>query len=77
MAKYLTCEADLNFPGPSVERVVAQLRAMYDGKTPVLARDIALALGAERSTVDGALRHAAHCRLVVEVYGKGWIPPAN
>jgi hypothetical protein len=74
MSLYLTTEANLNFPGPCVERVVAQLRAMFDGKTPVLARDIALALGTERPMVDDALRRAAHCRLVVEVHDKGWIP---
>jgi hypothetical protein len=35
MPNYLTGEADMNFPGPSIEQVVAQVNALYEDKKPV------------------------------------------
>ena len=57
--KYLTCEADINFPVPNIHQVTAHLRAMYDGQAPVSARALALSLGLVEGAIVPVLRRAA------------------
>jgi len=77
MPIYLTCEADLNFPVPNADRLVAQLRTLFDGTKPVTTKAIAIAIGGDAPAVEDVLRRAAHCGLVRQVYGQGWIPLAH
>ena len=70
---YITCEADLNFPVPNVERLVAQLRTLSDGKTPITTKDIAASVGGDVPAITDVLRRASHCGLVVQICG-GWVP---
>lgn len=41
MSDYLTCEADLNFPGPTLDEVVDEVRTQYKGRVPVPAAAVA------------------------------------
>ena len=72
--KYLTYEADINFPVPNIHQVTAQLRAMYDGQTPVTARALALSLGLVEGAIVPVLRRAEQCEMVRNVGFRGWIP---
>jgi predicted transcriptional regulator len=74
MSKYITCEADLNFPVPNAERVTAQLRAMYDGRKPVSARAIAQVFGLSEGAIAAVLRRAENCGMVRSIECRGWIP---
>ena len=74
--RYLTCEADLNFPGPNVERLLASLRTLYDGKNPVATRDIVASVGGDGGAVADALRRASNNGLVRQVRG-GWVPTTS
>lgn len=71
---YLTCEADLNFPHPNVDCVVAKLRLLANDNEPVTTKDIAIAVGCDALTVEAVLRRASHCGLVRRIHEKGWIP---
>lgn len=72
--KYLTCEADINFPVPNIHQVTAQLRAMYDGQNPVTARALALSFGLVEGAIVPVLRRAEQCEMVRNINCRGWIP---
>jgi len=74
MTIYMTCEADLNFPVPNVERLVAQLRTLFDGEKPVTTKAIALAVGGDVPAIEGVLQRAERNGLVKQVIGQGWVP---
>jgi hypothetical protein len=74
LPRYLTCEAELNFPVPDPGRLAAQLRAMYDGRNPVGAKAVAQAFGLIEGAIVPVLRRAEQCVLVRKVEGRGWIP---
>lgn len=74
MPKYLTTEADLDFPIPNVERLVAQVRTLFDGTQPVTTEAVAKAIGADVRAVRDVLRRAEHARLLEQVPGRGWVP---
>ena len=63
MSKYITCEADLNFPVPNAERVVAQVRAMYVGR-PVTALAVAQVFGLSEGAIAAVLRRAENHGMV-------------
>ncbi len=77
MPEYLIADAVLNFPGPSIEQVVAQVLAHYQSRRSVATSIVAQSLGADARIVEDRLNQAMHCRLVLHVHGKGWIPPAT
>jgi hypothetical protein len=77
MSNYLTCEADLNFPVPNAERLVAHLRTLFDGATPVTTKAIAISIGGDLPAVEAVLRRAEHAGLVRQVHGQGWVPLAT
>jgi len=74
MTIYMTCEADLNFPVPNVERLVAQLRTLFAGEKPVPTKAIALAVGGDVPAIEGVLQRAERNGLVKQVIGQGWVP---
>lgn len=74
MPKLLTCEADMNFPVPNVERVTAQVRAMYDGRKPVTALAVAQVYGLSEGAIAAVLRRAERCGMVRNIECRGWIP---
>jgi len=74
MPKYITCEADLNFPVPNAERVAAQVRAMFDGRHPVTARAVAQVFGLSEGAIAAVLRRAENCGMVRNIECRGWIP---
>ena len=74
MPNYLTCEANLDFPGPTIEQVVAQVLAHYKHNRPVTTIGVAVALGADKGIVAARLNQAFHCRLISRVPDRGWIP---
>jgi hypothetical protein len=71
--RYITAEFDSNFPGPGVDCVLAQLRTLSNGSTPVSTRDIAASVGGDGGAVADALRRASNNGLVRQVRG-GWVP---
>jgi hypothetical protein len=75
--KHITCEADLNFPGPTAEAVAAQVRALCRGNEPVTTAAVARAIGADCRAVEDSLRRARRAGLVRHVAGRGWIPPTT
>ena len=75
--KYLTCEADINFPVPNIHQVTAHLRAMYDGQASVTARALALSLGLVEGAIMPVLRRAEQCEMVRNIDCRGWIPLQN
>ncbi len=74
MPRKLTCEGVVNFPVPDIDQVVAQLRAMYDGQTPVTARAIAHAFGLVEGAIVPVLRLAEQYKTVRKVDCRGWVP---
>jgi hypothetical protein len=76
MLFYLTCEADLDFPIPNANRVVAELRALSDGAKPVATKVVAAALGCNVSAIEDVLRRALHNGLVRQIGDDGWVPNA-
>jgi hypothetical protein len=74
MARYLTCEADIDFPVPNIHQLTAQLRTMYDGQTPVTTRALAHAFGLVEGAIVPVLRRAEQCELVRNIDCHGWIP---
>jgi predicted transcriptional regulator len=77
MPIYMTCEADLNFPFPHTDRLLAHLRTLFDGTKPVTTRDVAAAVGGDVLAVEDVLRRAANNGLVRRIGEKGWLPLAN
>jgi len=77
MTIYMTCEADLNFPVPNVERLVAKLCTLFDGERPVTTKAIALAVGGDVPAIEGVLQRAERNGLVRQVHGQGWLPVAR
>jgi hypothetical protein len=77
MPHYLIADAVLDFPGPSVEQVVAKVHALYHDKRPVTTVAVAQALGTDAPIVEDRLQRALHCRLLSHVPGQGWIPPVK
>jgi hypothetical protein len=77
MPDYLNTAAVLDFPGPSIEQVVAQVTAQAKTDQPVATKAIAQALTADERIVEDRLNQALVCRLVSFVHGKGWIPPVK
>lgn len=74
MPRKLTCEAVVNFPVPDIDQVVVQIRAMYDGQTPVTTRAIAHAFGLVEGAMAPVLRLAEQYDKVRKVAGRGWLP---
>ena len=74
MLTYLTCEADLNFPVPNANRVVAHLRTMFNGSMPVMSKDIAAAFGCDVPAIEDVLRRAFHNGMVRRIGDNGWVP---
>jgi len=73
----MTTEADLNFPVPNVERLVARLRTLFDGERPVTTKAIALAVGGDAPAIEAVLQRAERNGLVKQVIGQGWVPLAK
>jgi hypothetical protein len=74
---YITCEADLDFPVPNVERMLFHVRRLFDGAAPVTTEAVARLIGCDPLAVDNVLKRAAHSGLIREVRGEGWIPLAT
>lgn len=73
MPRYLTTEADLNFPVPNAQRVAAQVRALSDGTQPVTTAVVARSLGVGTAAIEAVLRRAERNGLVQCVQGQGWL----
>ena len=71
--RYIPAEFDATFPGPGVDCVLARLRTLSNGSTPVTARDIAASFGGDVPAIADALRRASNNGLVRQVRG-GWVP---
>lgn len=74
MPKYITLEADLNFPVPNIYQIAAQLRAMYNGQTPVKAAALAKSFALAEGAIAQVLRRAEQFEMVRNIPGQGWIP---
>lgn len=77
MPRYLTCDAPLSSPVPTIEQLVAQLRAMYDGRKPVQAAALATEFGVGPGAIEAVLRHAAYGGQARYVLNQGWVPRAR
>lgn len=76
MPGYLTTDAKLDFPGPTVPQAVAQVLARYKHKRPVTTLAVARALGVHKKVALELLQRAAQLKLVTRVgFQGGWIPP--
>lgn len=73
MPNYITCEADLNFPNPGPEQVVAQLRAISAAGVPVPVNTLASSLKVAEGIVIYALRRAEQLGWARQVPGRGWV----
>ena len=74
MSKYFTCDADLNIPIPNAEHLAFQVRAMYNGRSPVTAKDIANFYGVSHSAIICAMRRSERINLVRRVSEHAWVP---
>ena len=74
MPRYFTCEAALSTPLPTYMSVLAVLKDMHDGKTPVRASELARRTRVHETTVIRVLRHAEYQGKVKQVETRGWIP---
>lgn len=73
-SKYFTCDADLNIPIPCAEHLAYKVRSMYDGRSPVTARNIAIIYGVSQSAIICALRRSERIQLVRRVSERAWVP---
>ena len=74
MPTYLTTDADLTFPVPDAARLVARLRQLYDGQTPVAAQSLAKLFGVSDNEILAVLRRAELAGMVRQVQKQGWLP---
>ena len=74
MSKYITCEAELNFPVPDVARLVARMRELYDGKAPVNVDLLVREFGVSDGAIRAVLLRAQRSEMVRQVTSVGWMP---
>jgi len=72
--KYITCEAQLDLPGPNADRLAAQLRRMYVNDKPIKAWELAGIYDLPTGAIETILESAERAGLVKHVIGDGWIP---
>ena len=74
MSFYFTCDADLNIPIPCAVHLACKVRGMYNGKSPVTARDIAMIYGVSQSAIICAMHRSERINLVRRVSDRAWVP---
>jgi hypothetical protein len=74
MRKYITCEANLDLPGPNADRIADQVRRMYATNKPVKAWELAGIYNLPIGAIETALQSAEQAGLVKHVIGNGWVP---
>lgn len=74
MSKYITCEANLDIPGPTASLVAKRIRELYDGKKPVDLDILAKSLDIGRANLKGILHRAENSRLIKRAGNQGWVP---
>jgi DNA-binding GntR family transcriptional regulator len=72
MPRYLTAEADLDFPVPSAERVAAQLRVMQRRGATATTQAVANEFGVSAAAILAVLQRAQRAGLVAFAPGRGW-----
>ena len=73
MSKFLTGEADLDFPVPNAERVAAQLRVMRRDGTAATTQAVAKEFGVSVGAITAVLQRAQRAGLVAFTSDQGWI----
>ncbi len=74
MPNYLIADAEMDFPIPNGNALTAQLRRMYDGRTPVTTKALAQIYGVSDGAILAVLRRCELTGMVREVKSQGWIP---
>jgi hypothetical protein len=74
VTEYITCDAPMDFPVPTIDMLVERIHQMYDGKTPVSTKALAASYKLAEGAIAANLRHAAEMRAVQEIQAVGWIP---
>jgi predicted transcriptional regulator len=72
MPKRIVGVADLNIPGPDTRTLVAQLKALSDGKRPITTDELAKVLKCSVGKIEYTLNIASQVGLVKRVR-QGWI----
>jgi Mn-dependent DtxR family transcriptional regulator len=70
--RYLTAEADLDFPVPNAERVAAQLRVMQRRGATATTQAVANEFGVTAEAILAVLRRAERAGMVAFAPGQGW-----
>jgi hypothetical protein len=74
VTNYITCDAPIDFPIPSIDMLVERLGQLYDGTKPVAAKALASSFGLSEGSIGPVLRHAREMNVIKEIHGVGWIP---
>ena len=74
MSFYFTCDADLNIPIPCSVNLACKVRTMYNGRSPVTAKDIAMIYGVSQSAIISAMQRSERINLVRRVSERAWVP---
>lgn len=74
VASYITCDAPIDFPIPTIDMLVERLGQMYDGSKPVTAKALASSFGLSEGSIGPVLRHAREMNAIREIRAVGWIP---
>lgn len=73
MPRYLIADGEIDFPVPNGNTLVAKMRRMYDGRTPVTTKALATLYGVSDDAILAVLRRAELVGMVRKEQ-KGWIP---
>ncbi len=73
MPRYLTAEADLDFPVPNAERLAAHLRVMQRRGATATTQAVANEFGVTAEAILAVLRRAERAGMVAFVSGQGWV----
>ncbi len=74
VTEYITCDAPMDFPVPTIDMLVERISQMYDGQKPVSAKAIAASFKLSEGAIASNLRHAAEMKAIKEIKSFGWIP---
>jgi hypothetical protein len=74
VTNYITCDAPIDFPIPTIDMLVERLGQLYDGSKPVTAKALASSFGLSEGSIGPVLRHAREMNAIREIQAVGWIP---
>lgn len=73
MSRYITCDADLNFPLPSVAMVAERITQLHNGQRPVTTAIVAKSFGHSVPAIQAVLERGRRNGVLSLNMNYGWI----